>query len=244
MNKITVLLLAMTASLHAFAQEGAEEKWTATAGVTGIINTGNAENTTIGGNAIVSYQQDENLLTFNADGAYGRAEVNGTKETNTKNWTIQLRYDRFLAEHVSIYGLTRVNQNKPSGFDLRYGGATGLSLYIIRNDDTTLKAEAGYDYSREERIGTPDASIHSARFYAQFTRKVNENVFFGQDVEALFNLEDSDDVRMNTLTSLNVALSEDTSLALSYIVRWDNQPVAGFEEVDTTTQIGLNVNFL
>ncbi|MCB1197500.1 MAG: DUF481 domain-containing protein [Deltaproteobacteria bacterium] len=224
---------------------GQEDLWTANAGFSGIVNTGNAENTTVGGNSLVSYKFDKNLLAWTVEGAYGRAkDTLGNKTTNTKNWKTGLRYDRFLTDPLSVFTLTHIGQNKPAGFDLRYGAALGLAHFLIKTDSNTLKYEVGYDYTREQRVAVADDSIHSARAYSQYTHKINKNVYFAQDLEALFNIEIGEDMRLNALTSLNVALTERAAFQVGYQLRFDNQPVVGFKKLDTQTQMGLSVNFL
>lgn len=236
---VVVLIVGMTGL--AFG----EEEWKANAGFSGLVNTGNASNTTFGGNSLVSYKFDRNQVSWTAEGAYGRADDGtGTKVTNTKNWKTGLRYDRFISDPLSIFANGHIGQNEPAGFDWRYGSAIGAAHYLIKSDDNSFKYEAGYDYTREIRVAAADAHIHSARLYAQYTHKINKNVYFAQDVESLFNLQVGEDVRLNTLTSLNVALTEKVAFQVGYQVRFDNQPVTGFKKTDTQTQMGLSVNFL
>lgn len=219
--------------------------WKANAVFSGLLVTGNAENYSFGGNGLVAHKFFDNELTFTADGAYGRAQNGaGDLETNTKNWTTRLRYDRYLSNVFTLFASTFYNQNEPSGFENRYGAAGGYSHFLIKNDASTFKYELGYDYTFEDRVGGVEANIHSARAFLQATHKFNENVYVGQDVETLFNLTNGDDIRINTLTSLNVTMTQKMSLQLAYQVRFDNDPVSGFEKTDTQTQIGLNVTFL
>ncbi|MCB0271771.1 MAG: DUF481 domain-containing protein [Bdellovibrionales bacterium] len=240
--KLGFLVFFLVISITAFAF--GQEEWKANAGFSGIVNTGNAENTTFGGNSLVSYKFDQNQFTWTAEGAYGRSKNAGVTQTNTKNWKTLLRYDRFVSDPMSIFTFGHIGQNIPGGFDLRYGAALGLAHYLLQNDNSSFKYEAGYDFTREERVGVADANIHSGRLYLQFTHKLNANVYFAQDVESLFNLQIAEDIRLNTLTSLNVNLTEKMAFQVGYQVRFDNQPVSGFKEIDTLTQMGLNVNFL
>lgn len=241
--KMLTIALAMTVS---FSANALEEEWVANGGISGIINTGNAENSTFGGNALVSYKYDRNMFSWTTDGSYGRAtDALGIASTNARNWNTGLRYDRFITDPLSVYALGFIGENKPAGFDSRFGAATGVAYTFFDNEDVNaLRGEAGYHWAHEERVAAADADIHSARLFAQYTHKLNENVYFGQDVESLFNLQESDDIRVNTLTSLILKLSEKVGFQVGYQVRFDNDPVAGFEKTDTQTQMGLSVNFL
>ncbi|MCB0309020.1 MAG: DUF481 domain-containing protein [Bdellovibrionales bacterium] len=228
--------------------EGVTEakEWKANAGFSAILNTGNAENQTFGGNAALSRKWHMNETTATANGAYGRAKnsTTGNSETNTKNWKTALRYDRFISEPVSIFALGHIGQDVPAGFDWRFGGASGVSHSLLKSDVHFFKYEAGYDYTREYRVAAADANIHSARIFLQYKYMISKSAQFGQDVENLLNLQDGSDFRLNALTSLTMKLTDKIAFQMGFGVRFDNQPVAGFKSTDTTTQAGLVLNFL
>lgn len=230
----------------AVPQKSEAKEWTATAGVSAIMNSGNSVNQNVSGNALLDRKWDKNQLGLSGIGAYGRAKdpTTGNTNTNTKNWRTSLRYDRFLKETISLFGLGHLGQDKPSGFEWRHGGATGLSHALIVTDPSFLKYEAGYDYTREQRVTAVDADIHSGRFFVQYKYKFSTFALFSQDVESLFNLKNGKDIRINTLTSLTMKLTDVVSFQTGFGVRFDNRPVAGFKETDTTTQAGLVLSFI
>ena len=240
---ITLLGAILLLPISLYAQE---EEWKANGGVSGVFNSGNSVNQTIGGNALVSVKRDMNQVSWSANGAYGRAKdpVTGVTATNTENWMTQLRYDRYLSETFSLYGLARVNRDAPAGFDFNYGGAAGFAHFLYKTDLTTFRYELGFDATRQRFINHFEQNVYSARAFLQFTHKFTESTFFGQDVEGLFNVQDEQDWRLNTLTSLNLKMTEKVAFQLGYVIRMDNQPVPTFKKVDTQTQIGLNINFL
>lgn len=240
---VSIVLLTTTS---VFAQEQSKEEWKANAGVSGIINTGNAVNETIGGNALVSVKRGQNQISWSGNGAYGRAKDNatGVKSVNTENWQTQLRYDRFLSEKFSLYALTHMRHDAPAGFDLNYGGSAGYAHLLYKTDMTVFKYELGFDATRQKFVTLIKENAYSARLFLQYTHKFSETAFFGQDMENLFNVQERSDYRINSLTSLNFKLTQKVAFQAGYAIRFDNQPVAGFKKVDTTTQFGLNVNFL
>lgn len=240
--RLLIASMVLTCVSSAFAQE----EWKANAGLSGIFNSGNAINQTIGGNALVSVKEGMNQVSWNGNGAYGRAKdpATGAKTTNTENWLNQIRYDRFLSETFSLYSLGHMYHNKPTGFDLTYGGSAGFSHFLYKSDLSTFKYELGFDVTRQRFVTHVENNIYSVRAFLQYTHKFSENTFFGQDVENLFNVTDTQDYRLNTLTSLNLKLTEKVAFQVGYAIRLDNQPVPGFKKVDTTTQLGLNINIL
>ncbi len=230
----------------AFSAHAEPEDWKANGGINGIFNTGNAANQTFGGNILVSVKKDQNQISWKSSGAYGRARDNATglSTTNTENWQTQLRYDRFLTEMFSLYSLAHMRHDAPAGFDLTYGGAAGYAHFVYKTEMTGIKYELGFDITRQRFVTLIEEDAYSARFFLQYTHKFSKTVFFGQDMENLFNVQDKADYRINSLTSLNFGLTQKVAFQAGYAIRFDNQPVAGFRKVDTTTQVGLNINFL
>lgn len=243
--KSLMMCLTLTA---AFAQDAAAPKpdtgWSGLAGASAIFNSGNSVNQTVGGNATLANKWDKNKVEWKSFGAYGRSEVGGVSQTNTKNWKSILRYDRFLTDPVSIFGYGHIGQDEPAGFENRFGGGAGLAHEIIRTDPNYLRYEMGLDYTREDRTNGTLDDIYSARTFLQYKRKISSWATFVQDAEGLFNLEEGKDIRVNTLSSLATKLTEGVAFQFGFGMRFDHQPVPGFKKVDTTTQAGLVVNFL
>ncbi len=239
-----ISFLFFVVSMALFAQE---KNWVGQAGLNALLNTGNSVNQTFGGSMLLGQKWDQNKVEFSGQGAYGRAKDSGSGQTNvnTKNWKTQLRYDRFITEPMSIFSLGHVGQDQIAGFDARFGGALGLSHPFYKTDLTQLKYEVGYDFTRELRKAPGiDDNIHSARTYLGLKQKISDWADFNQDVEALFNVEESEDYRINTLTSLVTKLTQSLAFQFGFGTRFDNLPVTGFKKFDTSTQAGLVVNFL
>ncbi|HMQ11304.1 MAG TPA: DUF481 domain-containing protein [Oligoflexia bacterium] len=219
--------------------------WKANAGLNGVSNTGNAVNQTVSGLFSVVNRTGMNKVELSGIGAYGRAQDDaGVTSTNTENWRTQLRYDRYLNDTIAIFGYGHLGQDRPAGFDWRFGGGTGFAHEVIKKEKDFLRYEIGYDYTREDRITDVLADIHSARVFGIYKRKISDWADFSQTVELLYNLEKSDDFRFNTLTGLTTKVTEKVGFQVGYAMRFDNDPVTGAENLDTQTQAGLTVNFL
>jgi putative salt-induced outer membrane protein YdiY len=222
------------------------EETKANAGVSAVINSGNSESQTVGGNGVVSYRKDADKVEWSGNGAFGRAKdpKTGTKSVNTKNWKSLLRYDRYITDRMSLFGLGHIGADTPSGFDLRVGGAAGFAHEIWKTEPDFFKYEIGFDFTKEYFSPIGSANVYSGRLFLQYKHKFSNWATFGQDVEALFNLKHGRDVRINSLTSLTMKMTEMVALQAGYAVRFDNVPVAGKKKTDTTTQVGIVVNFL
>ncbi|MCB0327279.1 MAG: DUF481 domain-containing protein [Bdellovibrionales bacterium] len=243
MNKLGIFLsfVIFCFSFSAFAQK---EQWEANAGFSAVVNSGNAVNQTVGGNSLLSYKVDKNKISWTGNGAYGRAKSGGVTSTNTKNWNTVLRYDRFVSNAISLYALSKIGADEPAGFELRYGGSAGLAHSLIDTNIHKFQYEAGFDFTREERLPEPDANIYAARSFSQYRYRFSKTASFTQDLEALFNVKQGKDIRVNTLSALQINLKENLAFQSGFAIRFDNQPVTGRKKLDTTTQIGLAITFL
>lgn len=219
-------------------------EWKANVGFSAILNTGNSENQTLGGNGLTSYKWDKNKLEGTLAGAYGRSKQAGVTQVSTKNWKATGRYDRYILDPLSLFLLGHVGQDKPAGFDSRYGVAGGFAHELLKTDFDFFKYEIGFDYTRENVIAAPDNDLYSERTFLQFKHKFSTYAEFGQDVEALFDLQHGKNVRLNTLSSLTAKLTDKVSFQVGFKVSFDNVPPPGKKKTDTSTQAGLVVTLL
>ncbi len=249
MSRFLAFVAALFLSSSAAFAQGADaqtEEWKANAGLNALINTGNSSNVTVGGNALTSYRLLKNKIEWSGAVNYGRAKDTGTgvTTTNTKNWFTQLRYDRYLSNPVSLFALGRIGADVPAGFNRRYGTAAGLAHELYRTDPHFFKYEVGFDWTREERTDATKDNLYSGRLFLQYILKISEFASFNQDIENLFNVESGKDYRLNSLTGVTAKLTNKIALKAGYAVRFDNVPVAGKKKVDTSTQVGIVVDFL
>ncbi|MFH1016933.1 MAG: DUF481 domain-containing protein [Pseudomonadota bacterium] len=220
-------------------------EWKASVGASALMNTGNSENTTFGGNGLASYKFERNKLESTAIGAYGRAKSPaGVKTTNTKNWKIQERYDRYILDPLSIFAFGHLGQDRPSGIDWRYGGATGLSHEAYKVDPHFFKYELGFDYTRELRTPPPDVNRYSARIFLGYKYKLSDWAAFGESLENLVNVKHGKAYRLDALSTLTMKLTTKVAFQFGFDVRFDNAPPVGKKKTDTSTQAGLVITLL
>jgi putative salt-induced outer membrane protein YdiY len=234
--------LLMWAGAAARADEAAKENkgpWTINAGVNGIVNTGNSENLTVGGNKLIGWKVERNQVQWKTIGAFGRAEVAGVTETNTNNLKTELRYDRFLNDPMALFVLGHIGYDEPAGFDLRGGLALGFAHQLVVLPPHGFRYEVGPDYTHEERTDGTSDEVFSGRLFLEYVYTIAEWAKFSEGLETLTNVQDGEDTRFNSLTALTIKLTDIVSFQTGFNVRVDLQPVPGFEEVDTTTTIGL-----
>ena len=84
-------------------------------------------------------------------------------------------------------------------------------------------------------------AVSAARAASAFQYNFKPSAYFLQLVEVLPNLEETDDLRVNTETALVAPLSRRLAIKISYVIRYDKLPEPGFEKTDRLLTSGLQV---
>jgi putative salt-induced outer membrane protein len=107
----------------------------------------------------------------------------------------------------------------------------------------TLRVETGASLTQQQGVDGLSNNFPAARAAAWYKRTFGASAFFLQTLEAIPNLEVSEDYRINSESALVAPLSQKVAIKLGYIVRFDNLPEAGFLSTDRIFTSGLQVSF-
>lgn len=185
-------------------------EWKATVKAGFTMTSGNSQTTGLVGTGSVSRKEGNNRVALDANGAYGRSNVQ-TPEFNdmanptgitglhrtdivtTNNWLVKGRYDRFFTPNNSGYAAASAAADQIAGKTFYGGGQVGYSRQIYKSAMHLLVAELGYDYSYESYVAVnmttpPAVSIHSARLFAGEALTLSKATGINASVEAFFNL--------------------------------------------------------
>jgi len=221
-----------------------------------------------------SRQQGRNKLSLNGDVAYGRSRLltpivqpdpntvptaddpmpqittgyRRESRTTTNEWHTRGRYDRFITDNNSAYVLGLLASEKLAGKQLMGGGQVGYSRQLVKNQQHTLVAEAGYDLSFESYVPVPDktidsVTIHSARLFVGELFTLTKETGFSGSIEALFNLnkegaalDSSDqtgktkgvdafkDTRIVGKLGMTTILHKSLSFGIGFTLKYDQNP--------------------
>ncbi len=137
-----------------------------------------------------------------------------------------------------------------AGIDDRFVVRGGVGYRILRSETDALVAEVGADWTSEARIAGPTETYFGTRALLSYERTLSATSRFESDVEVLENLEDTEDLRVNWISSVSASLTSVLALQLGYELAYDRQPVVvlvegapfEFDETDTklTTSVVLN----
>ena len=79
------------------------------------------------------------------------------------------------------------------------------------------------------------------RVATSYKHNLTDDAFVQQSVEALPNVQEFKDLRVNSETALVAPITRQIALRLSYVVRFDNVPEPGFLKTDRVLSSGVQI---
>ncbi|MBC8071622.1 MAG: DUF481 domain-containing protein [Deltaproteobacteria bacterium] len=235
----------------------------------GIFNTGNARSIAVTGLGKFLLRRGIHQFTSSAAGNYGRAalgvrdnpettDVNeGRVAITVGNVQGQLRYDAFFHKNFSGFLMGTARHDRFQGLDLRLNVDPGIAMYAIEQEKHKLWFEAGYDFQYDVRrdealevasdLGERPSKIavnHAARLFAGYTNNLSEYVTFDTGFEYLQSFLKAKRFRFNWISALNVQLANRFSLATTFTLRYENEPIQGVVKLDTITSLLLSIRVI
>jgi len=245
---------------------GNSQTLNATAGLTASRKEGNNKLGLEGG--IAYGHSNANVATITPNPTTMMDEItalNRQDVTTTNNWFSKGRYDRFFTPNNSGYASGLAAGDKIAGKAFVGGGQIGYSRQLVKNDNNTLVAELGYDFSYESYVEQPGktidpVSIHSARLFVGETAKLTSATGLTASVEAFFNLNKETkalnydpphapgvdafhDTRLIGKLGVSTTLFKSLSAAIGFRLRYDQNPAPLPVPSGTPAGVGFAADF-
>jgi putative salt-induced outer membrane protein YdiY len=241
----------------------ANDSQSATVSAGGQLSTGNSKLVAGTGNAIYAIRRGQNAFGASIIGNYGESAVRPNNAVlTTENLQGKLRYDRFLTDRLSVFGLVTGRHDYFQGLDFRLNLDPGAKYIFVKTAETAFWGEAGYDFQQDVRnntarhipavvdattgaVTTPAYSLeryhpdHSTRLFAGWHHDFNEHVNFTTGLEYLQSLEASYRNRLNYDILLAAGVGAGFSVGVGFSLRYDHSPIPGKTDLDTITTFSL-----
>jgi len=225
----------------------------------GILSSGNSRNLAATAGGQFRYRDGIHQFSAAAAGNYGESGKTdeGVQQT-VGNVQGLVRYDLFFAEHWSGFLQVGARRDRFQGLDLRLNVDPGISYYFLEEQKHRLWLEAGYDFQHdvrrteqvdEARQADPlgdyprTTDRHSARLFVGYDNQLNTFVTFTTGVEYLQPFDPSAAWRLTWNNALKSAISDQFSLATTFTLRYDHEPLPGVKDTDTITSVSLVYTF-
>jgi putative salt-induced outer membrane protein len=259
--RLTVVssLIVLALAAPSLAQEQPEPAWKGSLGLSFVSTSGNSDTQTLGLDFGLDRKPDPWGLEIKA--AAIRAEDHSV--TTAERYNGSVRGKRGLGDRWEVFVGAFGEQDKFSGYDLRYGAAAGGTYKALLGPTHTLSFDAGLTWTKEELVDLVDdqgvAYPQPSNDYVggvaglNYAWQISETAKLSEALLYLPNFDDSGDWRAVSETALQAAISSKLALKLGYLVRYDNEPaIAGvdaagdvvyFDDTDTTTTVSVVWSF-
>lgn len=168
---------------------------------------------------------------------YGRTDG----ATTTSQWRTGIRGDIAISSSISVFGLAGFDRNRFAGIERRFEEGVGLAFKLVKTERTKMELEAGLSLTQQRSTLDVTDNFSAARSAALLQYNFKPTAYLLQTVEVLPNLEETEDLRVNTETALVAPLSRRLAIKISYVIRYDKLPEPGFEKTDRLLTSGLQV---
>jgi putative salt-induced outer membrane protein len=220
----------------------------------GLASSGNSRSlaATASGKVRVRRASDQVSAAVAANYARSAATKADGLQTTVENFQGKVRYDRFLAGSLALFGGVSARRDRFQGLELRLNFDPGVEYYIVDQAAQQLWTEVGYDFQydirEQEEIDTAAATgvvlnktqtRHSARAFAGYTNSISKTVTFGTGLEYLQGLDETKNYRVNWDGSVSSTVGSGFSIATTVSVRYDHNPLPEVENTDIVTSLSL-----
>lgn len=239
---LVFLFLVFAASGGASAQE--EEKklgWADQAELALVVTAGNSETSTFGFRNVLSRIWEKAEFHFEAAGlrtetttisrtpigeSFDDFEVREDRESmlTAENYLARAKYDRQVASRFFVYGSGGWERNEFAGVRNRYSGAGGVGNIWADREIMKWRTDYGLSVTNEEpTVGSSD-TFAGLRVSSDFLRKLTSSTTVTNLTILDENLEETDDLRLDSTTAVAVSIAQHLALKVSLKFLFDNVP--------------------
>jgi putative salt-induced outer membrane protein len=223
----------------------------------GFLSAGNSRTIAFTSAADYFLRRSSSQFTALAAANYGgsAAEAGDPYRTTVNNYQGRVRYDHFFVTGLAGFASVSARRDTFQGLDLRLNFDPGLAYYFIDEQGHRLWAEAGYDlqydlrnqdYIDDRALEAPLAPLiedsevrHNLRAFFGYDNQLTDSVKFSTGLEYLQNVQEAKNARVNFDAALTAQLNDDFSVATTFSMKFDNNPLPGVEKTDLITALNL-----
>jgi putative salt-induced outer membrane protein YdiY len=182
-----------------------------------------------------------------------------TEYATAQNIQGRVRYDRFLTDRFSVFGIVTARNDRFQGLAFRLNVDPGAKYLFVTTDRTTLWGELGYDYEYDYRLDSASIDVppsmngpfsqqvsnHSGRAFVGLKEGFTKDVSLIAGLEYLQGFVKSTedyldyDSRLNFNALLAANLGAGLSFGVGFTAAWTSHPLPAKTNLDTTETLNL-----
>lgn len=168
---------------------------------------------------------------------YSKNEEN----TSANKYNLELDYNHMIDEKLYSYMGINYIKDELSDYDYRLNIGPGLGYKLLEDEIQTIDIQGGLDYAYDKyKTGTTDNYL-AGRTELNYKYKFSENLDFKQMISYLASFEDANKYFIVSDSSLEVNMTKNLSLGISYNMDYTNQTQK--EKLDKKFLTSLIVDF-
>ncbi|MDX1583778.1 MAG: DUF481 domain-containing protein [Thermoanaerobaculia bacterium] len=238
LESIGIVLLSMLLAIPAAAEELETDGWRLDLGLSYLATTGNSETSSLGFTS--EWEKLDDRWRYLAGLEAQQAEEEG--EQTAERYAAFGRADWKISERLAVTSGWQGEQNRFAGIDFRSTTDLGISWKALAREDWKIDTVASATWNYEDQIQADSGSNAGLLLMARSRYQLSENASTTQMVRLEPNVENFDDFRVDARLGLKTSVTQAIGLNVSYEIRYDAEPVPGFEDTDTLATVALVLN--
>jgi putative salt-induced outer membrane protein len=240
MKKLIITsIAAMAFAGAASAQTGSLlDGWSGEGNLGAGITTGNTDTVDVG--VALKLAKKFGLWQVGVDGGYDFGQVDGIDNRN--RWWVGSHAQRDFTDRLYGFGDVSYEEDQFSGFDSRLFLGVGAGYHIYKDKPLTWSVEVAPGFRRSvlDTIPQTTANDFAAQGSSKLAYEFNENVTFTNDTDVIYTRTSTQTINTAAITA---QLTEKISGRVSFQVRHETDPPAGFVNTDTATRASVVYSF-
>jgi putative salt-induced outer membrane protein len=243
-----VLTLTVLSFLSAFAlsaQDKPKEKPVKIVGDFGYVNaSGNSEVSTLNLGEKLAWKPATSKFSLDQYAKYVYGQTDGEESANQLG--IGGRVNYAISARLAAFGGIDYDRDRFAGIDQRFSEPVGLSWLALDAAKNKFTVEGGVNftqvtYTALQDNGEFDQQYASARAAGTYKWLFSEKGYFQLFGEYMPAFEKGIGYRVNSEAAVVAPLAGIFAIKLSYLMRYNSEPPAGFKTTDRTFTTGIQI---
>ena len=185
------------------------------------------------------------LASGNTDTLTFTLGANAVRESQTTAKAVNggARYDIFLSDRFSVFGITDLEYDAFQQLDLRLVLGGGAGYYLVKNDVTRFQVFGGGNLNKEYFFVDPDRTTGELMLGQNYATKLAGRFGFTESFVVFPNLSETGEYRFVFSAAAVTTLNKWLDWHLTLTDRYNSYPAAGAECNDVLLTTGVRFNF-
>jgi len=209
--------------------------WDVQVGLSFVGTSGNSQTSSAGADLALH----RHWPVWQLEGTASAVRASDHGEQTAERYAAAIRGERVLSPIVKLSSGERLERDRFSGINVRSIADTGLSWAVAKGPGWTLNATTALAWTHEQQIGGPNRDDPVGLLQMRTGIPIGSMGTAAGRFTYYPDLATVAAYRYEAEATAQAAMNSHLSLKLGYLLRYSNQPVAGFKRTDNTTTASL-----